>query len=712
MSPKNTVDDPRLTAFLLGGATVAAQALLVREAMASMGGAETAWGVVMALWLAGMAGGARLGIHIGSRKLAAWLPTAVLALTGLGVVALRFAPTAIGAAPGETITTGSAIWLWAVAIVPAAVAGGMAFPTLALALGDSGGGRAYGFEALGALFGGVLLSIGLIHLGAAGATCLALGVVAAAAGWQRRSAAAVVLAVVAIALAFSAGGILARAEWAWSGRPGALSSWLETRYQKIAVSDGPPTSVYGDGRLLASYPDPWSVVPRAHLLMLLHPAPRHVFALGCVVDGSVETMALHPVDRLTVVEEDPDLLRALPGFYGEAMEAALGRPHVRAVASDPMRALTTRSDWDLVILLDGNPLTLRRNRTRTLEFLRKCRAHMRPDGVLVLRVAVPDTYIGGGGGRLLAVVASTVGRVFGQLVLIPGSDTLIVAGGPEANLTLDPEVLADRYERRGVAGPALQPGMITLLVDPDRSRTLTAELPLDSLPNTIDRPRAVLLANRLHEARIFPGLLAATRAIGGSSDWSAAAVFGGMALLIFAAATLRRIAPTVAAATVGFCSMGWWLVLIAVWQSTRGSVYSEIGALTGIFMAGVAVGSLAASRWQRPEKGLPFVLLGGSAVSAAIAAGAAVAVPLAAVPALLVAGGALTGAAFPGLARLGGRDTRRDAGAAFAADEAGAAAAAIAIGVVVIPWAGLSITAAGLAILLVAAIPAVVRHRT
>ncbi len=711
VSPEPLADDPRLTAFFLGGATVVAQALLVREAMAALGGAEVAWGVVMALWLAGMAGGARLGIQFGSLRLAAWLPTIVLVLAGLGVVTLRLAPAVIGAAPGEAVTTGSAVWLWALAILPAAIAGGVAFPTLALALGASGGGRAYGFEALGALVGGVLLSIGLVHIGAAGAACLALGVVAAGAAWQRRSSSAAILAVVAIAFAAHAGDALARSEWKWSDRPGTLRSWFETRYQKIAISDGPPTSVYGDGRLLASYPDPWSVMPRAHLLMLLHPAPRNVFALGCVVDGSVEAMAAHPVDRLTVVEEDPDLLRALPTLYGVEMEAALKRPHVRAVASDPLRALTTRSDWDLVILLDGNPLTLRHNRTRTLEFLRRCRAHMRPDGVLVLRVAVPDTYIGGAGGRLLSVIASTVQRVFKQLVLIPGSDTLIVAGGPEADLDLDPEILAGRYERRRVAGPGLQPGMIPLLLDPERSRTLTAELPLDSLPNTIERPRAVLLANRLHEARVLPGLLTAARAIEESSDWSAAAVFGGIALLVFAGATLRRIAPTVAAATVGFCSMGWWLVLIAVWQSTRGSVYSEIGALTGIFMAGVAVGSLVASRWQRPEKGLPFILLGGSAVSAAIAAGAAVAVPMVAVPGLLVAGGALTGAAFPGLARLGGRHTRRDAGAAFAADEAGAAAAAVTIGVVVIPWAGLSITAIGLAILLVAAIPAVVWRR-
>ena len=106
-----------------------------------------------------MAVGARCGARFGSPDLAAWLPMVVLGLAGLGVLTLRIAPAAIGAAPGEAVTTSSALWLWALAIVPAALAGGTAFPTLAGQLGSGGGGRAYGFEALGALTGGVLVAV-------------------------------------------------------------------------------------------------------------------------------------------------------------------------------------------------------------------------------------------------------------------------------------------------------------------------------------------------------------------------------------------------------------------------------------------------------------------------------------------------------------------------------------------------------------------------
>ena len=131
MSSQQSAADPRTSLFLLGVATVVAQALLLREAMAAMGGSEMAWGTVMALWLFGMGLGSRVGAAIGSERLARILPMAVLAIAGLGIVLFRAAPALVGAASGETLTTASAIWLWIVAVMPTAFAGGIAFPILA-----------------------------------------------------------------------------------------------------------------------------------------------------------------------------------------------------------------------------------------------------------------------------------------------------------------------------------------------------------------------------------------------------------------------------------------------------------------------------------------------------------------------------------------------------------------------------------------------------
>jgi hypothetical protein len=331
---------------------------------------------------------------------------------------------------------------------------------------------------------------------------------------------------------------------------------------------------------------------------------------------------------------------------------------------------------------------------------------MRPEGVLVMRVGVSDTYVGGAGGQLLSALASTVLRVFDKLVVIPGGEILLVASGPQGRLDLDHEVLIERLRRAAPAGSELLPEMVPLFVDRDRAVDLTAGLSLDSAPNTIRNPRAVLLAGALHEARIFPDLLPAVAVLERGGLRLLVLVAGIAVLMVLSTAVFKNLAAGASAATVGFCSMGWWLLLIAAWQSTRGTVYSEIGALGALFMAGLAAGAMAATRWRSPERKVPLILVAGAVLSLGLAAGLSLVSPGITIPALLVAGGALTGALFPGLARLSSPDTRRSAGVAFAADEAGAAVAALAIGIFAVPLAGLTATAWWLAVLQLAAVPA------
>jgi hypothetical protein len=324
-----------------------------------------------------------------------------------------------------------------------------------------------------------------------------------------------------------------------------------------------------------------------------------------------------------------------------------------------------------------------------------------------MRVDVSDTYLGGVGGRLLSVLASTVHEVFEQLSVVAGENTLLVAGGPEAKITLEPEELARRLAATAAEPAEISPEMLSLLVDRDRSSDLQSRLRLGSDLTTIRHPRAVLLAGGLHEARSLPGLLPSIAALEGMSARPPAAALGVVIAILLSAALLGRPAAGATAAVVGFCSMGWWLLLIAAWQSTRGSVYSEIGALTAVFMAGLAAGALAATRAPGPERLVPAVLVAGSVLSGVLAAGAAFFAPIVTIPPLLAAGGLLTGAAFPGLTRLGPQSQRRAAGVAFSADQAGAAAAALVIGILMIPWAGMTATSLGLGLLQLAAVPLV-----
>jgi predicted membrane-bound spermidine synthase len=90
-------------------------------------------------------------------------------------------------------------------------------------------------------------------------------------------------------------------------------------------------------------------------------------------------------------------------------------------------------------------------------------------------------------------------------------------------------------------------------------------------------------------------------------------------------------------------------------------------------------------------------------LSLSIAAGIPLRWPRPAVVPLLVAAGFLTGAAFPDVAARCSREARAGAGKGFAADAAGAAASALAVGLIALPWAGMAATALALGAVLAAA---------
>ena len=149
--------------------------------------------------------------------------------------------------------------------------------------------------------------------------------------------------------------------------------------------------------------------------------------------------------------------------------------------------------------------------------------------------------------------------------------------------------------------------------------------------------------------------------------------------------------------------MTWWLLLLACWQARLGSVYGEIGALSALFMAGLAIGS----RRNPGPHDFPLIFALSTALSLLVAFGAALWHTPIVTPILLLASGLLTGAAFPTLAvNMGSGNIRRGAGRAFAADELGAAIAAGIFASFAIPWLGIPASAGCLAIFQLALIPA------
>jgi spermidine synthase len=701
-----------LTLVLLGFATALAQAVLLREAMAGLGGSELAWGAVMGVWLAGMGVAAWVCGRRRPRGGGRWSPALVVAGAAIGALAFRALPVAAGLSPGETATSWRVAWLWALGVAIPAVAGGAGFAAASHGLtGPGSAARAYCLEGLGAVAGGLVFTLVLAGIGS-GAVLIAAagGAVAFALGNSDRWWLAGLAALSGVAAAGPAEQLLSVASWRWSGRLGELAAVRETRQQRLELSSGAPVALYADGRLVAVVPDRYRVALRTHLAMLLAPRPGRVLLIGGTADGTVPAILKHPVQSVTVVAEDPALVALLPGWFGDAAREWLGDSRVHWWR-EPLLGGAADGSLDLILLFDQDPVTLRANRTRTVEFLQRCQRWLDPGGALVMRVGVGDTYLGGAGGRLAATLAATLGRVFAHVAVVPGEEILLVAGGERWAVSTEPEVLAARWRERHIAEPDFDPDVLPVLLDPARASSAAASLRATvAAPNTASKPRAVLLASALQEARGHPGLLRAALALERFPGWIGVAVLAAVvAAVLFPIGRSRR--WPVPALVVGFASIGWWLILLGSWQSTRGSVYAEVGALSAAFMAGVVIGS-GSTRNRELSRGAFAAALGaGVLLSLVLASGAAMANPWLVAP-LLVVAGLLTGRCFGPAAVLAAGDARSGAAArGFGADELGAGTGALVVGLVVVPWVGMVAAALTLAAIMAAAGVAVwLRH--
>lgn len=702
----------RSALLVLGGTAGVAQAILLRESLAAFGGSELGWGAVMATWLLAVAAGARIGSAVADR----WpgreaLPAIVLA-TIAGVVLLRMAPAAVAGAPGELVSLATAAAWWAAAIAPPALLAGLTFPAL-VADRTAGPAHAYALESLGAAGGGLLLTAVLGPGSTVTAMLLTLALVVAFWLWPRQPVMAALLAAAIGGAAPVVSPWLANATWRWSGHPGELGGWAETRHQRLDWSAAPSHAIFADGRLVATWPDPYLVVPAVHLRMLLHPAPRRVLVVGGLLDGRLETILRHPVDELHVVAEDPALADHVLARIDPRLAAPLADPRVRR-HRDLVATLAGLRDLDLVLLGDPGPATLHGYRSRTVEALRAARTALSPAGLIVVDLPVPDTYLGGAAGALLSDLAATLRAVFPHLASIPGEQTALVAGNPRADLTTDPTALAARWRATGIVDPAFDPAMLPMLLDPARAADLAGVLggAADRPPSSRRRSPALLAATALELGRRGqPTAAAAILALARLPAWSGYAVAAVVTAGLLGTALLGGPRRAIPAFALGCVSMGSWVMLVAAWQATVGSAYSQIGALTGCLMAGLAAGAWWAGLSASPVTRLWLWLTAGAGLAVVVGAGAAFVLPRLTIPLLLAAVGLVTGAGFPGAAiLLVPRGTPGlIAGRGFAADDAGAAVAAGLVGALLLPGFGLLPTGLILAAVALCAVPASLR---
>lgn len=727
----------RLAFLLTGFVTLTAQALLLRELMVSWQGNEISFGVTLALWLAAAGGGSMLGGTVAKRtqdpaRALAWGLIIVGVLTPAAVAAARLARLMVGIPLGELAGLPPLIAATALSVVPlAALSGSMfAMAVAAASRGPNDAGRAislvYVLEAAGAVVAGLTTSLVLfgrmapIRTGILAAALACVGGLAVLIFGRpvRRTrfevAAAAALAVLALsAAAGPLGDMLETRLAALSWRGAGFVSQTHSRHGIIVAAErGSQKSMFENGVLVASVPDRLAAEEAVHLAMLEHPHPAGVLLLGGVLGGAVEEVLKHPtVRRVDCVELDPALVGAAELAFGEAMTGALRDRRVSVHYADARFFVKrARGPYDVVIVNMPDPTTAQINRFYTTEFMGEVEAVLAEGGVAGFAVSSAEEYVGPELATVLACVRRSLKSVFTHVVLVPGNPCHFIASDTPGSLTLDAGAISSRIEARMLDVVHVRGTYLADRLNPDRIAYLEEQVAAADAPvNTDLSPACYYLSLVLWSQQVSPGsgaLLAAPRVL---TLPHAALLAAALAAALAAVAARRgsgsglRVVLMAAVAVAGLTEIGIEIAALLVFQSVYGFVYHRIAAITGAFMAGLALGGWLGGRAALRGAGAGAVLGITAALAAAPPAvgwlaGRIAALPperaplgVALIPIFVVGSALLAGALFPIAGRLlsqsGG--AAQSGGRAYGADLLGAAVGALVSGVVLLPVMGL-----------------------
>ena len=705
----------RAVVILIGFTAAIAQIVLLRELMAVFYGNEISIGLTLASWLvwtaagSGLAGRVAAGVRDPRRAMAGIQVLLAAALPGT-VLAVRAAREIWQTVPGEVLGPGPMLATSLAVLAPLCVLSGALFTAGSrIFAAETGAGEATGtvylWEAVGAAGGGLVVGLVLIRWMSALEIAWLLAVLNLVAACGRRRMA--VVAVVGIAAVVAGFGVPRRVERIsqerfWRGQK--LMATRNSVYGNLAVTgtEGSRT-VYENGVVLFSAPDPAAAEEDVDYALLEHPAPRSLLLIGGGFNGCLAEALRHPgLERVDYVELDPAVLELAREYFPDEWRAVRRNPRVGIHVMDGrLFVKTTARNYDVVIVNLPEPQNAQLNRFFTAEFFGEVERRLTGSGVLSFQLRASENYIGPELAQFLRTIDGTLRAVFPEVAAIPGDTVHFFAARRAGVLARGADELLARIAARKLRTNYVSEYFIPFRMSPDRMAELEEQIrPERATPVNRDFAPvayyfdAALWSSQFQDAyrRLF-GALAGV-------DFGVAMAALGIGAAVLAAGRRRRRVAGACTAAAGFTTIGLEILLLLGFQAVYGYVYRQLALVIAGFMAGMALGSWQALRragggmrrlgiTQFAVAAAPVVLVG---LLEAMGRAAGMAFPLAAMGCGMLGGFefALAGRIFFGGAKP---SDGRGLGTLYALDLAGSCAGAILFSTWFVPVYGFAKTA-------------------
>ena len=689
----------RYLLLYLGLTGLLAQIILIREFLLIFNGNELIISLILFFWMLLTAGGALLGRY--SVKFKSDRP--LLTLTSLtGIIPLLTAflinlTKNLAFPPGVMIGVTDMALMVMLLLLPFCLLSGYMFSFLAWRFSDvkhqNNTGKAYAFESVGSIAGGVLVNFVLVYLFNSFFILLLLSTLSLAlAGWVANKSGfqkAVYPFWIAAAVILVAGINLNMEKYA--------RSFLFQNQEIVKMKDTPHGHItitkkheqrnfFLNNRFLF---DNKNVVPReeaVHYPMSQPDSVDNVLIVSGGVSGMLEELLKYQVDQIDYVEYNPYIVK-VAGDFSKGLESS----KVKVFNKDPRQFIReSQKQYDVIILNVPAPSTLQSNRYYTQSFFEDGKKILTEDGILSFTLLPYSNYLEEEKARVLSTVYSTAAEYFPYIRIIPGEKHYFLCSQREYDRAITQQIQKKKINTRYVNRNYLNDMQLKM-----REDQIKEKLVQKARPNKDFKPKAFF-----QHIQWWLGLFQQQPWLIGIG----ALVIGAILLLL-----MRPMSSGMFAA--GFTGASAEVMLIFAFQILYGNIYHLAGIVFTVFMAGLFFGaSYAGKIISVPGRNHIIrvqLILAALAIAIPLVAGAITGWPPVPVYILLLGltllVGLFTGLQFSVISSADERSYSVLSSSIYSADSAGAAVGALLVGVFLIPNAGMFATGGLIALLNVGA---------
>ncbi len=683
----------------LGLTGLLAQIILIREFLLIFNGNELVISLILFFWMLLTAGGALLGRY--SVKFRTDRP--LLTLTSLiGIIPLLTAflinlTKNFAFPPGVIIGVTDMALMVMLLLLPFCLLSGYTFSFLAwrysVETQRNNTGKAYAFEAIGSIAGGILINFVLVYLFNSFIILLLLatlslflsGLIANQIQYKKTRltlwivAAVVLLGGVNLKMEETARSVLFKNQ--------EIKKMKDTPHGHITITQkNEQKNFFLNNQFLF---DNKNIVQREeaiHYPMSQLDSAVNVLLVSGGVAGMLKELLKYPIDQIDYVEYNPYIVK-LAGDFSKS----LNNEKVRVFHKDPRQFIReSQKQYDVIILNVPAPSTLQANRYYTQSFFEDGKKILTEDGILSFTILPYSNYLEEEKARVLSTVYSTAAEYFPHIRIIPGEKHYFLCSQREYDRAITQQIQKKDINTRYVNRNYLNDMQLKM-----REDQVQKKLDRKVRPNKDFKPKAFF-----QHIQWWLGLFQQQPWLIGIGVF----VIGAILLLL-----MRPMSSGMFAA--GFTGASAEVMLIFAFQILYGNIYHLAGIVFTVFMVGLFFGaSYAGKIISVPGRNNIIrvqLILAALAIAIPLVAGAITGWPPVAVYILLlgltILVGLFTGLQFSVISSADERSYSVLSSSVYSADSAGAALGALLVGVFLIPNAGMVATGGLIALLNVGA---------